>query len=162
MRPIIAVSLLLAAFGCGRPRPASVTPQSPNAALADFMAAVKAKNITRMGNLFGTVRGPAAGRANPEYLKRQLQTIQKYWDHVGYRIIEGPLPAAPLNAEFKDVPSQDRMRDYRVELQRPSGCAQVGLMTMVQTDQGGWLVYDAHLESVGNPAARCAPPGTPP
>jgi hypothetical protein len=126
------------------------------------MAAIKAKDLTRMGNLFGTTRGPAAGRTNPEYLKRQLQTIQKYWEHVGYRVVEGPLPAAPLNSEFKDVPSQDRMRDFRVELQRATGCVQVALMTLVQTDQGGWLVYDAHLESVGNPGARCPPPGTPP
>ncbi len=162
MRPFIAISALIVAIGCGRARTTPVTPQSPNEALANFMAAVKANDLTRMGTLFGTTRGPAASRANPEYLKRQLQTIQKYWDHVGYRVIEGPMRAGPLNPEFKDVPSQDRMRDYRVELQRSSGCAQVALLTVVQTDQGGWLVYDAHLESVGNPAARCAPTGTSP
>lgn len=154
MRSFIAVSLLLVGAGCGRHHVATVTPQSPNDALANFMAAVKANDLTRMGDLFGSVRGPASSYENPEYLKRQLQTIRKYWDHVGYRVIEGPLPTAPLNPTFKNVPDQNRMRDYRVELQRSNGCQQVALMTLVQTNQGGWLVYDAHLESVGSPV-RC-------
>ena len=156
MRHFIAISLLLMGVGCGRHRTTPVTPQSPNDALANFMAAVKANDLTRMGNLFGSTRGPASTYENPDYLKRQLQTIHKYWDHAGYRVIEGPLPAAPLNSTFKNMPNQDRMRDYRDELQRSNGCVQVALLTLVQTDQGGWLVYDAHLESVGSPA-RCQP-----
>ena len=157
----MVVTLLLVGLGCGGSRRLGpVTPQTPNDALASFMTAVKANNLTRMGDLFGSPRGPASSYANRDYLKRQLQTIQKYWDHTGYRIIEGPLPSAPLNSTFKDVPSSDQMRDYRIELQRSTGCVQVGLMTLVRTNQGGWLVYDAHLESVGNPTARCQPAGT--
>ena len=163
MRQTLVVSVLLVALGCGGARrTSSVNPQSPNDAVAGFMAAVKANDLGRMGELFGSPRGPASTYANREYLARQLTTIQKYWDHAGYRVVEGPIASAPLNSTFKDVPSADRLRDYRVELQRITGCVQVALMTVVRTDQGGWLVYDAHLESVGNPMAKCPATGTRP
>jgi hypothetical protein len=93
-------------------------------------------------------------------LKRQLTTIQIYWNHTGYRVIEGPLAAQPLNPTFKNVPSPDRMRDFRIDLQRSNGCSQAAPITVVRTNSGGWLVYDVHLEAVGNPAARCQPSGS--
>ena len=155
----MTVFSIVVGVSCRPPRAIPVSPQSPNDAVSNFMSAVKANDLTRMGNLFGSPRGPASTYMNRDYLNRQLQTIHKYWDHSGYRVIEGPLPAAAINPTFKNVPSADRMRDYRIELQRSTGCVQVALLTVVQTDQGGWLVYDAHLESVGNPAARCQATG---
>jgi hypothetical protein len=130
-----------------------------NDVLAQFMSAVKAKDLTRMGNLWGSERGPAATFWNADRLRMHLGTIQKYLDHEGYRVIEGPLPAQPLNPTFKDVPSLDRMRDFRVELQR-NNCIQVLPITLIRTNSGGWLVYDVHLESAGNPVARCQPAET--
>jgi hypothetical protein len=121
------------------------------------MDAVKAKDLTRMGNLWGTERGPAASYMERERLKRALTTIQVYLDHKGYRIIEGPIAAQPLNPTFKNVPSMDRLRDFRIELQRPE-CSTVSPITLVQTNSGGWLVYDVHLESLGTPG-RCPPAG---
>ena len=157
----LPVFLVLAAVGCGGgQRPVTLTPQTPNEALSKFMDAVKANDLTRMGNLWGSERGPASSYMDRNNLKRQLTTIQIYWNHSGYRIIEGPLAAAPLNPTFKNVPSADRLRDFRIDLQRSSGCSQAALMTLVRTNSGGWLVYDVHLETVGNPAARCQPTGT--
>lgn len=164
---LLVLTCLDAACGGSRGRLAGVSPQTPNDALAQFMEAVKANDVTRMGNLWGSQKGPASTYMDGNRLKRLLQTIHIYWDHKGYRVIEGPMPAQPLNPTFKDVPSMDRLRDFRVELQRANGCDVVVPITLVRTDQGSWLVYDVHLESAGNPAAGCQPstglgPGTKP
>jgi len=157
----LPVLLVLAGFGCGgAQRPGMLTPQTPNEALSKFMDAVKANDLTRMGDLWGSERGPASTYMDRNNLKRQLTTIQIYWNHTGYRVIEGPVAAQPLNPTFKNVPNADRLRDFRVDLQRPSGCSQAAPITLVRTNSGGWLVYDVHLEAVGNPAARCQPTGS--
>jgi len=157
----LAVLLVVLGVGCGgRQRPGALIPQTPNEALSKFMDAVKANDLTRMGDLWGSERGPASSYMDRNNLKRQLTTIQIYWNHTGYRIIEGPLAAQPLNPTFKNVPSADRLRDFRVDFQRPSGCNQAALLTVVRTNSGGWLVYDVHLETVGNPQARCQATGS--
>jgi len=157
----LPVFLVLAGLGCGAGQhPGALTPQTPNDALSKFMDAVKANDLTRMGNLWGSDRGPASSYMDKEHLKRQLSTIQIYWSHTGYRIIEGPLAAQPLNPTFKNVPSADRLRDFKIELQRQGGCSQAAPITVVRTNSGGWLVYDVHLEAVGNPSARCQPAGS--
>jgi hypothetical protein len=155
------VLVALGALACGGPGPKPPVPQSPQQALDQFMAAVKANDLQRMGTLFGSDRGPASSFQDAAYLKNQLTTIQVYLDHTGYRVIEGPLPAAPVNPTFKNVPSPDKLRDVKIELQR-GACNVVLPITLVRTNSGGWLVYDVHLESAGNPARGCPQPGTRP
>ena len=123
------------------------------------MDAVKAKDLTRMGELWGSDRGPASTYMEREHLKRQLTTMQIYLDHKGYRIIEGPQPAQPLNPTFKNVPSMDRLRDFRVELQR-ADCNLVFPVTIVRTNDGGWLVYDIHIEALTTPGICRSSTGT--
>jgi len=154
MRRLTGLLILLSGAGgagvaCGGARggPQGPVPQSMNESLAQFLAAVKANDLSRMGGLWGTERGPAAQRMDGKTLRQRLAVIQKYLDHAGYRIIEGPL----------DVPGRVDLRTYRVELQRASGCRQAGSIDVVRTSSGGWVVYDVHLESFGNPAASCAP-----
>ncbi|HEV2671619.1 MAG TPA: hypothetical protein VGU74_11035 [Gemmatimonadales bacterium] len=120
-----------------------------NESVAQFLAAVKANDLKRMGDLWGTERGPAAQSMSPDVLRQRLTVIQKYLDHTGYRIIEGPLL----------VPGHQDLRTYRVELQR-SSCNQVMPLDVIKTHSGGWLVYDVHLEAAGSPTGRCQPPGT--
>jgi hypothetical protein len=142
--------LLAGATACGsRPGPGAPVPQSMNESVAQFLAAVKANDQRRMGELWGTERGPAARSMNADVLHQRLTVIQKYLDHTGYRIIEGPLLVA----------GRDDLRTYRVELQR-SNCNQVLPIDVVRTRSGGWLVYDVHLESAGSPGGRCQPAGT--
>jgi hypothetical protein len=119
-----------------------------NESVIQFLAAVKANDEKRMGQLWGTERGPAVGSMAEDKLHQRLTVIQKYLDHTGYRIIEGPLP----------VPGHDELRTFRVELQREN-CNQVVPLDVVRTRSGGWLVYDVHLESTGSPG-RCPPPST--
>jgi hypothetical protein len=145
----LALFLLLTAgvTACGsNPGTGKPLPQSMNESLAQFLAAVKANDQRRMGELWGTERGPAAGSMNRDVLRQRLTVIQKYLDHRGYRIIEGPLAIA----------GRDDLRSYRVELQR-TNCSQVLPIDVVRTRSGGWLVYDVHLESAGNPVGRCQP-----
>jgi hypothetical protein len=148
MRRLI-LSLLVLSAACGGPKTAAPIPQSMNESVAQFLAAVKANDQKRMGQLWGTERGPAAQTMNGDVLRQRIAVIQKYLDHTGYRIIEGPLL----------VPGRDDLRTYRIELQR-SNCNQVLPIDVVRTRSGGWLVYDVHLESAGSPAGRCQPTGT--
>jgi hypothetical protein len=80
---------------------------------------------------------------NSGVLRQRVTVIQKYLDHTGYRIIEGPLL----------VPGHAELRTFRVELQREN-CNQVLPIDVVRTRSGGWLVFDVHLESVNTPG-RC-------
>ena len=150
MRRLPVVLLLLGA-ACGRGSgPQAPVPQSVNAALEQFLAAVKENDLSRMGGLWGTDRGPVAQSMEQEQLRRHLTVIQKYLDHVGYRIIEGPL----------GVPNRTDLRTFRVDLQRKNGCNQAVPIDVVRTRSGGWLVYDVHLEAAGSPAARCQSTGS--
>jgi hypothetical protein len=149
MRFLCAIAVLLAASACSRHSGATPpVPQSMNESVSQFLSAVKANDLKRMGQLWGTERGPAAQSMNSETLRQRLTVIQKYLDHSGYRIIEGPLAVA----------GKGDLRTYRVELQR-AACNQVIPIDVVQTRSGGWLVYDVHLETA-SPNTRCQPAGT--
>jgi hypothetical protein len=149
MRRLPVMLLILGAACGGGSRPQTPQPQSVNAALEQFLAAVKANDLTRMAGLWGTERGPVAQRMTSQQLRQHLMVIQKYLDHVGYRIIEGPLA----------VPNRSDLRTYRIDLQR-SQCNQAVPIDVVRTHSGGWLVYDVHLEAAGTPGARCQPAGS--
>jgi hypothetical protein len=144
----LALSLfLLAGAACGKgPGAGTPVPQSMNESVAQFFAAVKANDQKRMGELWGTERGPASSSMSSDVLRQRLTVIQKYLDHSGYRVIEGPMM----------VPGREDLRTYRVELQR-TNCNQVLPIDVVRTRSGGWLVYDVHLEAAGNPVGRCQP-----
>src|SRR2546425_10389311 len=66
--------------------PQTPAPQSPQQALEQFMTAVKAKDLDRMGDLWGSERGPAASWMKPDDLKKRLTVFQIYLNHVGYRV----------------------------------------------------------------------------
>ena len=149
-RLALALLVLAGSAACGKnPGAGAPVPQSMNESVAQFFTAVKGNDLTRMGQLWGTERGPAADNMNPAVLHQRLTVIQKYLDHTGYRIIEGPLV----------VPGHDELRSFRVELQR-TNCNQVLPIDLVRTRSGGWLVYDVHLESAGSPGGRCPQAGT--
>jgi len=122
-----------------------------NETVAQFLAAVKANDLAHMGGLWGSERGAAAGWMKPDELKMRLSVIQKYLNHDGYRVVEGPLPVA----------GHDNERSYRIELQR-AACNTVQPIDLIRTKSGAWVVYDVHLESAGNPVGRCRPGGTGP
>jgi hypothetical protein len=144
--------VLLGVLGCGGKAP---EPASPQVAMQEtvngFLAAVKANDLNRMGQLWGTDKGPAAGTMEATELMQRLTVIQKYLAHSGYRVVEGPISS----------PGNDRLRTFRVELQR-NNCVQVVPLDLVFTRNGTWVVFDVHLEAAGNPAVGCPPAGTRP
>ena len=146
MRPRLTVLVALGSLACGGGAgPGKIAPQSPQETLAQFMSAVKDNNISRMGTLWGSERGPAADWMKSDQLRERLSVVQKYVNHAGYRVIEGPLP----------VPGHDNMKSFRVELQRDPGCTVVFPIDLVRTKDGGWVVNDVHLGSIPTPGLPC-------
>lgn len=146
----LTVLLVLGATACGggSQRPGTPAPQTMQETVTQFLGAVKANNLARLGQLWGTYKGAAAASMDPTELSQRLTVIQRYWAHTGARVVEGPL----------GVPGNERLHTFRVELQR-SNCVRVVPLDLIQTRAGTWVVYDAHLEAAGNPALACPPAG---
>ena len=102
-------------------------------------------DLDRLKALWGTERGPASGWMKYEELKQRLTVLQIYLNHVGYRVIEGPLP----------VPAKDDRRMFRIELQRANSCSVVVPIELAHAKDGRWLVVGTDLAAVGNPAEPC-------
>lgn len=147
MRLPLAALVAAGALACGGAPPAPPPPQSPARTLADFLAAVQANDLARMGHLWGSERGHASTWMKQDELKQRLTVIQKYLDHVGYRVLEGPTP----------VPGNERLQRFRVELQRANACTVAFPVDLVRTGGGGWLVNAIDLASLPNPARACRP-----
>ncbi len=126
-------------IGLGGQRQAPVSTLMSDA-INQFLDAVRANDIPRMGQLWGSARGPASEWMSDSELHRRMTVVQRYLNAHGYRIVEGPLA----------VPGRTDRRMYQVELQRAQ-CPQVQPIEIVQTRRGGWIVADVHLESVGTP-----------
>jgi len=145
--PALAVLGALGGWSCGS-RPAATTPQSMNQVVEQFLTAVKANDVERIGHLWGDQHGAAAEHMKPDVLRKRTTVLQIYLANAGFRIVEGPLP----------VIGHDDQRTFRVELQR-ARCNVVTPIDVVRTGSGRWLVYDVHLEGLPNPAVGCGPPG---
>jgi hypothetical protein len=147
----LALLVMLGTLGCGSRPTLTPEPQTPNLAVVQFLAAVKARDLVGMGRLWGDKDGPARERLADSVLTKRLTVIQIYLAHDGYRVIEGPTAA----------PGRSDAITFKVELQR-ARCNQVQPIDVVHTRRGGWLINDVHLETAGNPASACKPgsPGT--
>jgi hypothetical protein len=146
VRPRLTVLVALACLACGGGAgPGKLAPQSPQETLAQFMSAVQANDLEHMRTLWGNERGLASDRMKSSDVNQRLTVLQIYLNHVGYRVIEGPLPVAN---------KADR-RLFRVELQRSTSCTVVVPIEVALTKGGRWLVVGTDLASIPNPAAPC-------
>lgn len=129
---------------CGAAAPPAVAPVSTSEGVVRaFMKAVADSDLVRMGDLWGTNRGPAnVTRFPPEYQKH-LVVMQAYLHGDSIRILS-------------DVakPSRDNERDVAIQLFRPSCVKQIPLTT-VRTSAGAWLVQNIDVSAAGNPARPC-------
>jgi len=114
------------------------------------MAAIKGKELARLGDLWGRERGPASGYMKAEELRQRVTVFQIYLNHVGYRVLEGPAL----------VPGRPSHRRFRLELERQTSCVVAFDMDVVHANSGAWLVAAFDLATLTNPAARCATGGT--
>jgi hypothetical protein len=143
----------LAVVGCGGAAPPQTpAPATAADALARFLDAVRTKDYRRMGQVWGSERGPAAERMNPKRLDQRVQTMAKYLGHSGYVVLSGPEPVPGSRTDFR----------FHVELRRPE-CVQVVPIDVTRLRRGGgWLVVQVDLEQVTPEGRSCAPrPGTP-
>ena len=146
MRPRLLVLVALGALACGGGSGLQApAPQTLPESLAQFLSAVKANDLEHMKALWGTERGLASGWMKSDELKQRLTVLQIYLNHVGYRVIEGPLP----------VTNKADRRMFRVELQRATSCTVVVPIELAHAKDGRWLVVGTDLAAVGNPSEPC-------
>ena len=144
MRPRLAVLVTLGALACGGHSPSRLAPQSPQETVTQFMLAVKANDLEHMRTLWGSERGLASDHMKDEEVRKRLRLLQIYLNHVGYRVIEGPLP----------VPKKDDRVSFRVELQRAKGCTIVVPLEVARAS-GRWFVVGTDLAAIPNPEEPC-------
>jgi hypothetical protein len=145
VRPRLTVLVALGCLACGGAGPGKLAPQSPQETLAQFMSAVKANDLERMRALWGSERGLASSRMKSGDVNQRLTVLQIYLNHVGYRVVEGPL----------SVLSKDDRRLFRVELERSTSCRIVVPIEVARSKDGRWLVVGTDLASIPNPASSC-------
>jgi hypothetical protein len=145
MRRLVALVSVLG-IACGGHRTQIPAPATMDDVIKQFFDAVQTRDVQRMGRLWGTARGPAAEWMPDSVLIMRMTIVQRYLTANGYRIIEGPLT----------VPGTTERKIYRVELQRPD-CNHVQPIELIHVKQGGWLIYDVHLESAAGAGVQCPP-----
>jgi hypothetical protein len=141
-RSMLLISILASTACAGkRSSPASL-PEDPSAAVATFLDAVRAKDLTAMGALWGSDRGPANDWMKSDERQKRLVVIQTHLVHDSYAIQPGVLPGG-----------SEQERVVRVQLTR-GRCTPVVPFTARQY-RGRWIVSAIDLEAAGNPARPC-------
>lgn len=141
-RYLPAFAVILAA--CGGQQGSAPTPPvaSPPQALTEFMRAASDSNLTRMSQLWGSSRGPAAETRDPPDFERRLVVIQLFLRADSSRIVSN-MP----------VMGDDDRRKLMVQIYR-QGCMKQIPATLLKV-KGAWIVNDVELASAGNPARPC-------
>jgi hypothetical protein len=154
VRPF-ALILIPLVIGCSSSPPVqAVSPSGgPTMVAAAFMQAVADSNLSQMGALWGTERGPASATNNPSNWRQRVTVMQAYLQGGTARVL----------SESEAAMSQTNRREVIVELKR-SGCTNTVPLTMVRTRDGAWLVNAIDLTAAGVPGRSCnnSSAGTPP
>lgn len=153
MRSLLAAGVVVL-LGCSSSSPANVSPVAgPAAVAAAFMQAVADSNLTQMGALWGTSRGPAATTNSPPDWAQRITVIHAYLKGGTSRVLGEGDPAL----------SKNNRRQVLVELTR-GGCTKTVPFTMLRTNDGAWIVGAIDLNAAGVPGRPCGsttqPPGT--
>jgi len=147
MRRIAVLSLVVLAAACGGSGSGPVVTGALPAVASDteavekFMAAVADSNVARMGELWGTMRGPAAATGQPANWQRRMVVAQLYLRGGSYRI-------------SSNVSSGDGRRELTLDLDR-GGCTSQVPFTVARLATGSWVVVNLDVSKAGNPARPC-------
>ena len=140
---LVGATLVVACSG-KQQQVVSVMPSvGPNAVASAFMQAVADSNLSAMGELWGTNKGPAATTNEPTNWLQRMAVIQAYL-RGGTSKILGDVPGAV----------QPDRRQIAIELNR-SGCVKQVPFTMILTKKGAWLVNSIDLNAAGVPGRAC-------
>jgi len=137
-------ALILACSACGgKSVSLGPLPSDPVGAVQQFMAGVKANDLTRMGDVWGSDKGPANAWMPAEQRHQRLTVIQSMLAFESFRVDPNGVRAGKSPDE----------RIVRVQLTR-NGCTPIVPFTTRQY-RGGWLVSDIDLAAAGNPRRPC-------
>lgn len=141
-RSVFLISILASAACAGKRTDPAHLPSEPTAAVREFLDAVKANDLKRMGTLWGSNRGPASTWMKGDELQKRLTVMRSVLVHDSVAIETGSAPGG--------APEE---RVVRVRLTR-KGCTPVVPFTARQY-RGRWLVSSIDLQAAGNPARSC-------
>ena len=116
-------------------------PATPAAAVQDFMRAVADSNLSRMAQLFGTAKGPAATTHQPADYEKRMVIIQAMLGRIQVHTLG-------------EVPGRAGMRTVSTELQR--GNCKIVIPVNAVSAHGGWLVHDFDLTAASQVNQPCA------
>ena len=142
---LAAIALVaIAAAACGGRAPGAAEPAvSARETVTAFMRAVADSNLTKMAELWGSSKGPAASTGQPADYARRIVVIQSYLRSDDYRIAS-------------DVGEGDSRRAMQVELRRQA-CTWAVPFVVTKADNSSWVVSNIDLTRAGNPARPCDP-----
>lgn len=150
MRRVSPVVVLFLLAACGGGRGPGLTTAAPVVAsggevVEQFMQAVGDSNLTLMGQLWGTARGPAAVTGDPANWRRRIEVIQ-LWLRGGTHRVLGDASTSDANR-----------RTVTMELTR-DGCSRQVPIVVHRLTSGGWIITNINIDAAGNPARPCATP----
>lgn len=142
----LVILSLGAAMACGGHTgpPVAPAPATPEATIEQFLTAVNAGDLGRMGELWGTERGPSTITLPATQRQRRLTIMQRILQSDGHRIAGSDSTASAPNRRVISVNLVKGTRRVTVPF------------TLVVTRAGGWLISQVALEAALPPAS--APP----
>ncbi|HLS47690.1 MAG TPA: hypothetical protein VK012_04180 [Gemmatimonadales bacterium] len=150
---VLATSLAACGGQVGASAAQSATAEPAAAAEAvvqDFLGAVADSNLTRMAELWGTAKGPAARTREPADYDRRVIIMQAYLRDTPFRIM----------SNTQDGTNVDR-RVIQVEFRRRD-CEKLVPFVLIRADRGAWLINSIDLARLGSPGATCDDPTSSP
>jgi hypothetical protein len=121
--------------------------KTPSAAVEEFMRALADSNLSRMAELWGNAKGPAARTHMPKTYEKQIVIIQA--------MLHGVQAQA-----LGDVPSdKGDMRTVTTQLSH-NGCKVTIPINVVKAKEG-WLVHDFKLDQAAEVNRPCDAAGRP-
>ena len=137
---VLAGGLLSAACASSGPARATGGPYgavSSEAAVRGFLDAANAEDFRRMGQLFGTARGPAVDEMGIEEVEARMIVLAKLLDNDGYTLRESNL----------EMLGPDRVRWEAALSGSRKGDVVVPVITVPSKD-GRWFVERLNLDAV--------------
>ena len=114
-------------------------------AMRDFMQAAADSNLARMGQLWGTSKGPAAVTNTPAGFEKRLILMQAYLRADSAKVVSD-----------LTIPGANDKRQLTVAIYR-RGCMKQVPAVMIRLGNKGWIVNNVDLAPAGNPARPCEP-----
>lgn len=143
---LLAVGVALVAAGSAQAQ----SPRTPSAVVEEFMRATADSNLTRMGDLFGTSKGPARATGVPKDYEKRMVIMNAYLKGVTARALN----------EVDNGKSNERV----VTTEIAHGVCRVTIPITTVKTKAGWIVRSFDLTQAAEVRKPCeaeSRPGNP-